>query len=305
MADTISSSDELAALCREHAQTLANALRLGGDENLRIEVARPLPWDAEFRPLALHGPGALLTTGPAEAACLWLIPFDAIPIDWMSISNADQKERLRGAAVEIAGALFGSDAHSSAGQIESLVGVLDTARGFPSAGLVELTLFAADSPDAARGRIVVAGPAEITGDLFAPADSLAGNAERLDGSGSPDELPGDAFGPWSETRTRVSGRNSAHDDRLASLPPEAGRLLKLPVTVVVQLAEKKIEMRQLLSMSVGTLIMFDKDCEAPLDLYVNNRLYCQGEAVKIGEKFGLKIDRVGVRANREERILYG
>jgi len=87
------------------------------------------------------------------------------------------------------------------------------------------------------------------------------------------------------------------------LPGNARRLLKLPVTVVVYLAEKKIEMEQLLTICPGSLITFNKPCEDLLDLYVNNHRYCRGEAVKIGEKFGLKINEVGVVDVRESPIL--
>lgn len=71
------------------------------------------------------------------------------------------------------------------------------------------------------------------------------------------------------------------------------RLLNLPVQISVRVAEKKIEMGQLLGLAPGSIITFDKSCEGMLDMFVNNRLYCRGEAVKIGEKFGLKVNEVG------------
>lgn len=75
--------------------------------------------------------------------------------------------------------------------------------------------------------------------------------------------------------------------------PMTGRLMKLPVNVAVHLAERKMELSQLLTMAPGTLLTFDKSCEDLLDLYVNNQIYARGEAVKIGEKFGLKINEMG------------
>lgn len=71
------------------------------------------------------------------------------------------------------------------------------------------------------------------------------------------------------------------------------RLMKLPVTVAVHLVERKIDLSQLLNLAPGTLLTFDKSCEELLDLYVNNRIYARGETVKIGEKFGLKINEMG------------
>ena len=82
-----------------------------------------------------------------------------------------------------------------------------------------------------------------------------------------------------------------------------GRLLNLPVDVVVTLAEKRIDVGQLLAISPGSMIAFDKPCEELLDLYVNNHLHARGEAVKIGEKFGLKISRIGVEEQRVSPVL--
>ena len=83
----------------------------------------------------------------------------------------------------------------------------------------------------------------------------------------------------------------SNPDRLRK--PVISRLMKLPVPVAVHLAERKIDLSQLLSIAPGTLLTFEKSCEDLLDLYVNNRIFARGEAVKIGEKFGLKINELG------------
>jgi flagellar motor switch protein FliN/FliY len=84
-----------------------------------------------------------------------------------------------------------------------------------------------------------------------------------------------------------------------------GRLRRLPVEISVRLAEKKIPMPQLLGITPGMLITFNKSCEDLLDLYVNNTRYCRGEAVKIGENFGLKINQVGVRDEVPRKVIEG
>lgn len=76
------------------------------------------------------------------------------------------------------------------------------------------------------------------------------------------------------------------------------RILPLTVKVSVRVAEKKIDVAQLANLCPGTLIMFQKSCDDLLDLYVNNQHYAQGEAVKIGEKFGLKVNAVGIKPQR-------
>jgi len=83
------------------------------------------------------------------------------------------------------------------------------------------------------------------------------------------------------------------------------RLRRLPVEISVRVAEKKIPMPQLLGITPGMLITFNKSCEDLLDLYVNNTRYCRGEAVKIGENFGLKINQVGVRDEIPRKVIEG
>ncbi|MFQ5733810.1 MAG: FliM/FliN family flagellar motor switch protein, partial [Planctomycetaceae bacterium] len=83
------------------------------------------------------------------------------------------------------------------------------------------------------------------------------------------------------------------------------QLLKVPVDVSVRLAEKKVELEHLLMLTPGSLITFNKSCDDLLELYVNNCRYAIGEAVKIGENFGMKVIEVGVRPKREPRIVEG
>lgn len=92
------------------------------------------------------------------------------------------------------------------------------------------------------------------------------------------------------------------DQSSAELLERIRRLLPLKVPVSVRLAEMKIEMSSLINLSPGMLLVFPKSCDDLLDLYVNNKLYAQGEAVKIGEKFGLKINDVGTQKQRKPGI---
>lgn len=72
----------------------------------------------------------------------------------------------------------------------------------------------------------------------------------------------------------------------------AEHVLRLPVTVSVHLASRPMELKQLLTLTPGSLITFSKPCDELLELYVNNRRYARGEAIKVGEKFGLKVDEI-------------
>ena len=72
---------------------------------------------------------------------------------------------------------------------------------------------------------------------------------------------------------------------------------------MVCLAEKRMNLETLLTLTPGSLITFNKSCEDLLEMYVNNHLYCLGEAIKIDEKFGLKINEVDVTEKKKSSLL--
>lgn len=67
------------------------------------------------------------------------------------------------------------------------------------------------------------------------------------------------------------------------------RVMPIPVPLIVKIAEKRIDLRQLRMLTQGTLITFDKGCDDPLDVFIGKQLYCRGEAVKMDEHFAIKI----------------
>ena len=73
------------------------------------------------------------------------------------------------------------------------------------------------------------------------------------------------------------------------LPNYTRSLLHIEVPVIVTLAAKKQPVAQILELGPGSIIHFDKSCEEMLDLSVGDRRIAQGEAVKVGDKFGLRI----------------
>ena len=78
-----------------------------------------------------------------------------------------------------------------------------------------------------------------------------------------------------------------------NIPPELRRILQLEVPVIVQLVERKMAMKEVLSLNVGSVIEFDRRFDAELKLVVTNRQIGLGQAVKVGENFGLRITRIG------------
>ena len=119
-----------------------------------------------------------------------------------------------------------------------------------------------------------------------------------------------------------SGRSSAHtlnpEETAELLRGEPGRagggngadslvrdlefLYEVPLQVSVEVGRARILLRDLLQMGEGYVVELDKMAGEPLDLYVNGRLIARGEAVRIGDKFGIKLTEVVSQSDRLEKL---
>lgn len=84
-----------------------------------------------------------------------------------------------------------------------------------------------------------------------------------------------------------------HSTPPAAPSDEVRRILKLEVPVIVKLAERRLPVSEVLRLGIGSIIEFVKRSEEPLELLVNNKAVAVGEAVKVGENFGLRVKQVG------------
>ena len=78
-----------------------------------------------------------------------------------------------------------------------------------------------------------------------------------------------------------------------SSPSELRRILHLSVPVIVKLAERKLTLQEVMRLGPGAIIEFSKASDEPLELLINNKSIGLGDAVKVGENFGLKINQIG------------
>jgi flagellar motor switch protein FliM len=78
--------------------------------------------------------------------------------------------------------------------------------------------------------------------------------------------------------------------------PEA--LLQLPLTASVVLASKTARMKEVLALRVGEIVEFPRRADDPLELQVSGRPVAEGSAVKIGDRFGLRVVSMKPRPSR-------
>ena len=66
-------------------------------------------------------------------------------------------------------------------------------------------------------------------------------------------------------------------------------LLKLVVPIEVVLAEKPVYLEEILSLTPGAILYFEKPADQKLDIFVNNKKIGQGDTVRKGDKFGIQV----------------
>lgn len=74
--------------------------------------------------------------------------------------------------------------------------------------------------------------------------------------------------------------------------PSLERILALDLMMTVMLAEKEVYLRDVLELRMGDVLEFEKGVDDPLHVAVNNKPIGSGMAVKWGEKFGLRVQKI-------------
>lgn len=88
------------------------------------------------------------------------------------------------------------------------------------------------------------------------------------------------------------------EDGIPALPSYTRSLLKIRVPVVASLASTQLPVGRILEIGPGSIIQFDQSCEQPVSLAIGEHEFAVGEAVKVGEKFGLRITSMVMPAER-------
>lgn len=275
----------LQSLYETNGPAIVESLNQCFDAAWKLEFGAPVTADLSDLGAAAGADGLIVSLTAGERHLLIALP-GSLPLpDWFRQPNMSQTSRLETLAMEWSLNCLPEDLpcdQFATVYVQAIGDGLDQCGLLPGAVWFPVTA----TSDTGTGRFYIVLAAERVPVASAPASEEP--ESRADESGaSPDQLPS----------PRVTEPDPVAAARIR-------RLLKLPVKVVVKLAEKRMPLGQYLTLSPGAIVTFDKSCEDLLDMYVNNSLYARGEAVKIGEKFGLKINEVGAVDHRITTILH-
>ena len=99
----------------------------------------------------------------------------------------------------------------------------------------------------------------------------------------------------SQEVTRPIHTGRGEPDRrswLQCLPAYSRSLLKIQVSVTVTLAKSRQPVRNIVELVPGSILQFNKTCDETLTLEVGNQPVAEGETVKVGDKFGLRVTSI-------------
>lgn len=263
---------EVISLCQANAEEMAQAFSRTFDTPLEVSVGLGTTWEGPAKIDGFDGPGLMIGLMFDNTALAAVLPeASGLLPAWCAQPDATGRSRLATLAQELALLILPPSVSVNEHQA-TFVPLLATAIGEAS-----------PSPNAARVPIVLKtgkdkrGTLSLIWPLRTPRKVIAG--EPVSGHG-----PVAAAQPAADRRsTRIS---SDH------LPSYTRSLLRVRVPLSVTLAAKRQSVRQILELGIGSIIQFDKPCDDPLDLEINGHRIAQGEAVKVGDKFGLRVHSV-------------
>jgi len=81
-----------------------------------------------------------------------------------------------------------------------------------------------------------------------------------------------------------------------------GMLLDLTLPISIELGRTTMTVQELLRLGRGSVIQLDRLAGEPIDIYVGDRRFAEGEVVVLGEHFGVRITKIvttGTAANQQ------
>jgi flagellar motor switch protein FliN len=108
----------------------------------------------------------------------------------------------------------------------------------------------------------------------------------------PPPVPSDGKG----TREPAFSRPGAEpeDSPLQSLrsADSLGFVMDVPVELSVEIGRRVMKLGEILKLGPDSVLELDKLSGEPLDIYANKKLVARGEAVVIGERYGVRLKEV-------------
>ena len=126
-------------------------------------------------------------------------------------------------------------------------------------------------------------PAEI--------DALVASAQAAKAAGQPISSLMDESPP-AAAPVRAPQLVEFEQTMMSTTEVPIGMLLDLTLPVSIELGRTSMTVQEILRLGRGSVIQLERLAGEPIDIYVGDRRFAEGEVVVLGEHFGVRITRV-------------
>ena len=86
--------------------------------------------------------------------------------------------------------------------------------------------------------------------------------------------------------------NNSADDHADRPTADISMILDIPVTLSMEIGQTRISISELLKLTRDSVIELQRMADEPMDVLVNGTLVAHGEAVVVGDRFGIRLTDV-------------
>lgn len=279
------------ATCQAGVEEAAEGLGRALDQTLEVTVGSAGSLDREALAEEMSGPGlAVVLKVEDSAAVLLLAESSGLLPEWYSAPDATGVSKLATLAQELGMILLPEDFMPSeflASHVENMGEALDRGELDEEVAYLPLTLTAGET----SGTLHMIWPAT-------QPDAIIDSAKSEQSPEPSAETPTAAAGTPGPTSAPAQQGPATVEESMGNLPNYSRSLLRIQVPVVVTLATTKQPLYRILELGNGSIIQFEKSCDETLTLEVGDQNIAEGEAVKVGEKFGLRVTSITMPEER-------
>lgn len=79
-------------------------------------------------------------------------------------------------------------------------------------------------------------------------------------------------------------------------------LMDLTLPVAIELGRTTMSVQEILQLGRGSVVQLERLAGEPIDIYIGERRFAEGEVVVLGENFGVRVTRIISRASGPELL---
>lgn len=285
---------DILSVCLSNASKAADALSRAFDVQVALEPAGAHALSFEEPPPSLAGPALALAWQTPEGGVLALInEGEGILPRWYSEPDVPGAAKLATLAQELGLLLLPESLSPTTFSAKHVVNAIESLRGGVIGDDIGHIEFIAQSGHHRASLHLVWPVASIEG-VFAPQGPPPGIP--------PGRVPLSAArssGAYDRSEAAARrGRNLGLD----ALPQYSRSLLKVRLPVRVVLARQRQRVENVVDLAPGAILQFDKPCDDLLELEVGGQSVAEGEAVKVGDKFGFRVSSILLPSERFRKV---